>query len=188
MTNRIAAISVFGSSRRNPQIRRLPFGMRQDQHTGQPLHRRQGKGALLLEFSPAALLAGRRLGVVVVGPSLWVPIIRSWALTRGFALRPGTRNRYEIRDTRTQHRPASRQVNDHGRVSGTHRLPPHHRRARRSRPADRSLHGVQNPQTAPLRPRRAAHERDLESVPALPGRRCLRLASIPVPKHTSVTK
>ena len=53
--------------------------------------------------------------------SLWVPIIRSWALTRGFALHPGTRNRYEIRCTRTQHRPPSRQVNDHGRVSGTHR-------------------------------------------------------------------
>ena len=31
------------------------------------------------------------------------------------------RNRYKIRYTRTQHRPASRQVNDHGRVSGTHR-------------------------------------------------------------------
>ena len=52
----------------------------------------------------------------------WVPIIRPWALTRGFALHPGTRNRYEIRDTRTQHRPPSRQVNDHGRVSGTHRV------------------------------------------------------------------
>ena len=50
-----------------------------------------------------------------------MPIIRSWALTRGFALHPGTRNRYEIRDTRTQHRPLSRQVNDHGRVSGAHR-------------------------------------------------------------------
>ena len=55
------------------------------------------------------------------GARLWVPIIRSWALTRGFALHPGTRNRYKIRYTRTQHRPASRQVNDHGRVSGTHR-------------------------------------------------------------------
>ena len=32
---------------------------------------------------------------------VWVPIIRSWALTRGFALHPGTRNRYEIRYTRT---------------------------------------------------------------------------------------
>ena len=52
----------------------------------------------------------------------WVPIIRSWALTRGFALHPGTRNRYEIRYTRTQHRPPSRQANDHGRVSGTHRV------------------------------------------------------------------
>ena len=52
----------------------------------------------------------------------WVPIIRSWALTRGFALHPGTRNRYMIRYTRTQHRSASRQVNDHGRVSGTHRV------------------------------------------------------------------
>ena len=50
---------------------------------------------------------------------LWVPIIRSWALTMGFALHPGTSNRYEIRYTRTQHRPASRQVNGHGRVSGT---------------------------------------------------------------------
>ena len=30
------------------------------------------------------------------------------------------RNRYKIRYTRNQHRPASRQVNDHGRVSGTH--------------------------------------------------------------------
>ena len=48
---------------------------------------------------------------------VWVPIIRSWALTRDFALHPGTRNRYEIRYTRTQHRPASRQVNGHGRVS-----------------------------------------------------------------------
>ena len=59
----------------------------------------------------------------MVGTShLWVPIIRSWALTRGFALHPGTGNRYEIRYTRTQHRPTSGQVNDHGRVSGTHRV------------------------------------------------------------------
>ena len=52
-----------------------------------------------------------------------MPTIRSWALTRGYALHPGTRNRYEIGYTRTQHRPASRQVNDHGRVSGTHTHP-----------------------------------------------------------------
>ena len=51
-----------------------------------------------------------------------MPIIRSWALTRDFALHPGTRNRYKIRYTRTQHRPASQHVNDHGRVSGTHRV------------------------------------------------------------------
>ena len=49
-----------------------------------------------------------------------MPKIWSCALTRGFALHPGTRNRYEIRYTRTQHRPPSRQANDHGRVSGTH--------------------------------------------------------------------
>ena len=61
---------------------------------------------------------------------VWVPTIRSWALTRGFALHPGTRNRYEIRYTRTQHRPPSRQVNDHGRVSGTHTITLHHFRDR----------------------------------------------------------
>ena len=49
----------------------------------------------------------------------WVPKIWSCALTRGLALHPGTRNRYEIRYTRTQHRPPSRQANDHGRVSCT---------------------------------------------------------------------
>ena len=61
--------------------------------------------------------------LVHVVVTLWMPIIRSWALTRGFALLSGTRNRYEIRYTRTQHRRASRQVNDHGRVSGTHVCP-----------------------------------------------------------------
>ena len=34
------------------------------------------------------------------------------------------RNRYIMRSTRTQHRPASRHVNDHGRVFGTHTPPP----------------------------------------------------------------
>ena len=33
-------------------------------------------------------------------------------------------NRYKIRYTRTQHRPTSRHVNNHGRVSGTHRVDP----------------------------------------------------------------
>ena len=32
-------------------------------------------------------------------------------------------NRYKIRYTTNQHRPTSRQVNDHGRVSGTHVCP-----------------------------------------------------------------
>ena len=68
----------------------------------------------------AVTSAAARFGALCRG-CLWVPIIRSWALTRGFALHPGTRNRYKIRYTRTQHRAASRQVNDHGRVSGTHR-------------------------------------------------------------------
>ena len=54
--------------------------------------------------------------------ALWLPSIRSWALTRGFTQHPGTRNRYKIRYTRTQHRPASLQVNDHCRVFGTHRV------------------------------------------------------------------
>ena len=62
------------------------------------------------------------LVVVGAGRLVWVPIIRSWALTRGFALHPATRNRYEIRYTRTQHRHPTRQANDHGRVSGTHRV------------------------------------------------------------------
>ena len=39
----------------------------------------------------------------------------------GFRAPSWDQNRYEIRDTRTQHRPPSRQVNDHGRISGTHR-------------------------------------------------------------------
>ena len=45
------------------------------------------------------------VGFVASMQYLWVPIIRSWALTRGYALHPGTRNRYEIRYTRTQHGP-----------------------------------------------------------------------------------
>ena len=73
---------------------------------------------------PVVVEPASDLGVDGPGESgVWVSIIRSWALTRGFALHPGTRNRYEIRYTRTQHRPASRQVNDHGRVSGTHVCP-----------------------------------------------------------------
>ena len=40
---------------------------------------------------------------------------------RNSVVPPAGRNRYMIRYTRTQHRPPSRQVNDHGRVSGTQR-------------------------------------------------------------------
>ena len=56
-------------------------------------------------------------------PSWW----RNTMISRSFERRErtvgrasGARNRYKIRYTRTQDRPASRQVNDHGRVSGTH--------------------------------------------------------------------
>ena len=95
---------------------------------GQARALRSGVDAVLFEDSPhsggpnAVTEADELAGDAAVAPrgaagSLWVPIIRSWALTRGFALHPGTRNRYEIRYTRTQHRPASRQVNDHGRVA-----------------------------------------------------------------------
>ena len=76
---------------------------------------------LLVSLARLAVCSGRSKDLEIIVLRLWVPIIRSWALTRGFALHPGTRNRYEIRYTRTQHRPASRQVNDRGRVSGTHR-------------------------------------------------------------------
>ena len=59
-------------------------------------------------------------------------------------------------------------------------LPPHHRRTRWSRPADWSIDSVENPQTAPHRPRPAAHERDLDPVPALP---CRKMATIMVTCH-----
>ena len=75
------------------------------------------------EQQVAAAQQGGVDGREVTGNRVWVPIIRSWALTRGFALHPGTRNRYKIRYTTNQHRPPSRQVNDHGRVSGTHTVP-----------------------------------------------------------------
>ena len=63
----------------------------------------------------------------------------------------------------------------HGHQQSHLGLPPHHRRTRRTRSPRWSLHCVENPQTAPHRPRPAAHERDLDPVPALPGRRRLRL-------------
>ena len=91
----------------------------------------------------------RRLGTVLFSCCLWVPMIRSWALTRDYALHPGTRNRYEIRDTRTQHRPPSRQVNDHGRVSGTHTH--HHLEPAPARTPRQRLHRpLQRPPAPPL--------------------------------------
>ena len=57
-------------------------------------------------------------------PSWW----RNTMISRSFERRErtarrtsATKQRYMMRYTRTQHRPASRQVNDHDRVSGTHR-------------------------------------------------------------------
>ena len=81
--------------------------------------------AAALEGLDCTLMGGTAVAMVLRHRhSLWVPIVRSWALTRHFALHPGTRNRYEIRYTRTQHRPVSPEVNDHGRVSGTHTARP----------------------------------------------------------------
>ena len=54
-------------------------------------------------------------------------------------------NRYKIRYTTNQHRPTSRQVNNHGRVSGTHRptLPdkPTHKRLETNKPTLRESQG-----------------------------------------------
>ena len=52
-----------------------------------------------------------------------------------------------MRYTRTQHQPASRQVNDHGRVSGTHKV-------------------VQPPEQHPVRHRVLAGTADLRLRPA----------------------
>ena len=65
------------------------------------------------------------------------------------------RNRYKIRYTRIQHRPASRHVNDHGRVFGTHSRQSHQRTHRSSQQPGQTrqtrrlrvhqLHQLQNP-------------------------------------------
>ena len=59
--------------------------------------------------------------------------------TRGYALHPGTKNRYMMRYTRPKHRPPSQQANDHSRVSGTHR-PTTYRTLRPFSHTDRSPH------------------------------------------------
>ena len=133
-----------------------------DRHRVQSLPSSERAGTAFAQFREGA---DRDRWLKISG--LWVPIIRSCALTRGFALHPGTRNRYEIRYTRTQHRPASRQVNDHGPVSGTHTgSQPHPHRRHRPLPAastgdlaDRTPRSRNTPTGAP-RSRRAAVRSD----------------------------
>ena len=78
-----------------------------------------------------------------------------------------------MRDTRTQHRPPSRQVNDHGRVSGTHRArwdacararprQPVHRRLRR----DLQNRTHQDPQDTCTHPRGERVRRTLNRHPS----------------------
>ena len=58
-------------------------------------------------------------------PSWWPKTMISRSLQRPertVSRASDARNRYKIPYTTNQHRPASRQVNDHGRVSGTHRV------------------------------------------------------------------
>ena len=83
--------------------------------------------------SAAAIAASKlRSASVSSGRSTWRRNTASWwrnTIISRFFERPDrtvsrasdARNRYKIRYTTNQHRPASRQVNDHGRVSGTHR-------------------------------------------------------------------
>ena len=82
--------------------------------------------------SAAAIAASKVRSVSVSsGRSTWRRNTASWwrnTIISRFFERPDrtvsrasdARNRYKIRYTTNQHRPASRQVNDHGRVSGTH--------------------------------------------------------------------
>ena len=82
--------------------------------------------------------------------------------------RPGARAALCLCGAALPHHRDGRQQPDMG-------LPPHHRRTRRTRPPRWSLRCVGNPQTARLRPRPSANERDLDPVPEILGRRCLRL-------------
>ena len=82
--------------------------------------------------SAAAIAASKVRSVSVSsGRSTWRRNTASWwrnTIISRFFERPDrtvsrasdANNRYKIRYTTNQHRPASRQVNDHGRVSGTH--------------------------------------------------------------------
>ena len=53
--------------------------------------------------------------------SLITSIITALSVRTGVDYTIHVIHRYVMRYTRTQHRPASRQVNNHGRISGTHR-------------------------------------------------------------------
>ena len=82
--------------------------------------------------SAAAIAPSKlRSASVSSGRSTWRRSTASWwrnpIISRSFERRDRTarrtsapKKRYAMRYTNTQHRPASRQVNDHGRVSGTH--------------------------------------------------------------------
>ena len=118
--------------------------------------------------SAAAIAASKVRSVSVSsGRSTWRRNTASWwrnTIISRFFERPDrtvsrasdARNRYKIRYTTNQHRPASRQVNDHGRVSGTHR------------PNRVSIHawsvGV------PGRPKRAAMEQRARNSRVVPAR------------------
>ena len=54
-----------------------------------------GSGRKVLTLVASMLVGGRCIDDAQRLRSVWVPIMRSWALTRGFALHPGTRNRYQ---------------------------------------------------------------------------------------------
>ena len=109
-------------------------------------------------------------------PSWW----RNTMISRSFERRERTvsrasdaRNRYEIRYTRTLYRPASRQVNDHGRVSGTHTTPYHERSGPPTcgtSPATRAPHPSQQRPTPGVAPTTTANN-PREHDPANPGRR-----------------
>ena len=92
--------------------------------TSHPVRLGRGSAAAI---APSKL----RSASVSSGRSIWRRSTASWwrntMISRSFERPERTvsrasdaRNRYKIRYTRIQHRPASRQVNDHGRVFGTH--------------------------------------------------------------------
>ena len=89
-----------------------------DQPPGSARSRERGRNRS--EQGPVAV---GELGSVDLSASWWRNTMISRSLERPertVSRASDARNRYEIRYTTNQHRPASRQVNDHGRVSGTH--------------------------------------------------------------------